>query len=259
MILTESDIKYIVESVINELAQNNVVDNFQWVENYIKSKNPSDDYGDLFWFVRIEQRKKDNENLDQCKRYIKTYEIFSSEQLKYLEKEIKFYCERYNARAYIALNPRSLKTVDFYTDRDFKLKRHDGYERAFNSGRQLDIPERPIAHIDVDSEDINLHNEVIKYLQDNGIDILHQYRTPNNGLHIVIPDKELVRAKKLDFHKFGSDVTGNVNNQMFDRVDMLVDRPIILYANTQSRGYDSLNQSYSNMIAKHPRLGQKHN
>ena len=38
---------------------------------------------------------------------------------------------------------------------------------------------------------------------------------------------------------------------------MLADRPIILYANTVSKGYNELNQKYANMIAKHPKLGAK--
>jgi len=255
MKITNEDIQLMVENVLMELAQNNIVDNFDWVENFIQKNNPNNEWGDNFYYVTIQQRKKDNDNIGQRQRYIRTYEIFTAEQLDSLKKEIIFYCQRYNARAYILLNHRSLNTVDFYTDRDYQRHSHQGYERDFNAGRQLDIKERPIAHIDIDSEDINLQKNVLKYLKDNGITILHSYRTPNNGLHIVIPNKELVRAKNLDFHQFGTDVQGNKGNQKFDRVDMIADRPIILYANTLSKGYDDLNKKYASMIRRNPSLG----
>ena len=241
---------------INEV-QNNVVDNFSFVEKYIHEHNEKDEWGDSFYYVTIQQRKKDNDDIKERVRYIRTYEIFSAAQLESLKQEIVFYCNRYNARAYILLNPRSLNVVDFYTDRDFKLKRHAGYERDFNAGRPLDIPNRPIAHIDIDSENEYLQKSVLMYLQQNEIEPLYVYRTPNNGMHIVIPNKDIVRAKKLDFTQFGSDVKGNNGNEKFNNVDMLADKPIILYANTVSKGYNELNQKYANMIAKHPKLGAK--
>lgn len=242
--------------MINEI-QNNIVDNFSFVEKYIREHNENDEWGDNFYYLTIQQRKKDNDDIKERVRYIRTYEIFSAAQLESLKQEIVFYCNRYNARAYILLNPRSLNVVDFYTDRDFKLKRHAGYERDFNSGRQLDIPNRPIAHIDIDSENEYLQKSVLMYLRQNEIEPLYVYRTPNNGMHIVIPNKDIVRAKKLDFTQFGSDVKGNNGNEKFNNVDMLADKPIILYANTVSKGYNELNQKYANMIAKHPKLGAK--
>ena len=241
---------------INEV-QNNVVDNFSFVEKYIHEHNEKDEWGDSFYYVTIQQRKKDNDDIKERVRYIRTYEIFSAAQLESLKQEIVFYCNRYNARAYILLNPRSLNVVDFYTDRDFKLKRHAGYERDFNAGRQLDVPNRPVAHIDIDSEDEYLQKSVLMYLRQNEIEPLYVYRTPNNGMHIVIPNKDIVRAKKLDFSQFGSDVKGNNGNEKFNNVDMLADRPIILYANTVSKGYGELNQKYADMIARHPKLGKK--
>lgn len=241
---------------INEV-QNNVVDNFSFVEKYIHEHNEKDEWGDSFYYVTIQQRKKDNDDIKERVRYIRTYEIFSAAQLESLKREIVFYCNRYNARAYILLNPRSLNVVDFYTDRDFKLKRHAGYERDFNAGRQLDVPNRPVAHIDIDSENEYLQKSVLLYLRQNEIEPLYVYRTPNNGMHIVIPNKDIVRAKKLDFSQFGSDVKGNNGNEKFNNVDMLADRPIILYANTTSKGYSELNQKYADMIARHPNLGRK--
>lgn len=250
-------IKEAIEDGLQEAMQRNIVDNFDFAENYIRKQNATDVWGDSFYYITIQQRKKDNDTIDERVRYIRTYEIFSAKQLENLKEEIVFYCNRYNARAYILLNPRSLKTVDFYTDRDYKLKRHVGYERDFNSGRQLDIPERPVAHLDIDSEDTTLQQNVLKYLKDNGVEPLYVYRTPNNGMHVVIPNKDVIRAKRLDFSQFGSDVQGNKGNEKFNNVDMLADRPIILYANTMSKGYDDLNKSYAAMIARHPNLGKK--
>lgn len=42
---------------INEV-QNNVVDNFSFVEKYIHEHNEKDEWGDSFYYVTIQQRKK---------------------------------------------------------------------------------------------------------------------------------------------------------------------------------------------------------
>ena len=46
--------------MINEI-QNNIVDNFSFVEKYIREHNEKDEWGDNFYYVTIQQRKKDND------------------------------------------------------------------------------------------------------------------------------------------------------------------------------------------------------
>ena len=46
--------------IINEI-QNNIVDNFSFVEKYIREHNEKDEWGDNFYYVTIQQRKKDND------------------------------------------------------------------------------------------------------------------------------------------------------------------------------------------------------
>ena len=46
--------------MINEI-QNNIVDNFSFVEKYIREHNENDEWGDNFYYLTIQQRKKDND------------------------------------------------------------------------------------------------------------------------------------------------------------------------------------------------------
>lgn len=80
-----------------------IIDNFNSIYGWLEHLN----VGDFYW-IQIYCRKKDGNNISD-KIIIKNYTIFSTDDLKKYESEIKTLCTHNNARAYIWVNPRNYK------------------------------------------------------------------------------------------------------------------------------------------------------
>ena len=263
--LTNKEIKNIIkEMVINTLDNLNEdrtelddgsveIDNFDNCVNLMKFEHP----GDTIYFVQIIKRDKDNPGMHSqfaARQYIKEYYFKTADEFINAKGEIKTLCKSLNARAYIYLNPRSKTVVDQYTQREMNKYRHNrylqnrygGHEMAVAAGRSLDIPERPLCFLDIDSDDFNIIRKVQEMLKDAGITPLFAYRSLNNGLHIILPDKEA--AKKLDL--------SIVNGKGYDRtqrmkmnatVGLEIDKPTLLYANLTPQGYGRQQARFNRM------------
>lgn len=109
--------------------------------------------------------------------------------------------------------------------------------KSLAAGRSLDEPDRPLCFVDIDSSDMEDIKKAMKIIRDAGIKPLYAYRSLNNGLHIILPDKEA--AKKLDF----SSINGNLNGlsqfaKNNAKVSVEIDKPVLLYASLIPNGYD---------------------
>ena len=242
-------VRWSIMSVLNEDRiehQNGMVevDNFDAVKNIMEFKDPND----TLYFVQIVKRDKDNPGQKSefnAAMYLKEYYIKSVKEFEGLEYEIKSICAKENARAYVWLNPRSQAMVDQYTKvnmsrwkRNPKEGRRFGWKaKALAAGKGLDVPERPLCFIDVDSDDRKEITMVMDIIKKAGIKPLYAYRSLNNGMHIILPDKEA--AKKLDF----SPINGNLQGlgrvaKMNAKVGVEIDKPTLLYACLKPQGYD---------------------
>lgn len=85
-----------------------MVDNTELIRSLLKF-----DDDDLFYFLQVLQRGKENEGLGRNSRVIKNYYISSLEYFDKSLDEIKKLCDLFNARAAIRLNRRSFKNVAF--------------------------------------------------------------------------------------------------------------------------------------------------
>lgn len=88
-----------------------MIDNFELIKPLLKFEDECDMY-----FLQILQRKKDHPEgtivgSNNSSRLIKSYNIFSIEQLEKYKKEIKLVCELFQARAGINLNKRNTKKL----------------------------------------------------------------------------------------------------------------------------------------------------
>lgn len=85
------------------------------MNNYplIKQFLTFDTNGDDFYFLQIIQRRKDSP-LSKAQHVVKDYYIKSIEYLETHMDEIEQICKMFNARAYIGLNPVSLKKCSLY-------------------------------------------------------------------------------------------------------------------------------------------------
>lgn len=263
LLITESQISRAIRYAINEMIDEErtenqdgtvEVDNFQTVSEFMKFEKP----GDTIYFVKIIKRDKDNpgqkSQFDAC-QYLKEFYFKSNQEFMDAENEIKTLCKSLNARAYIYMNPRSKAVIDKYTKIEMqKIQRnaytrakYGGHEMALAAGRSLDLPERPICFVDVDSDDQKDINAAMKIIQDAGIKPIFAYRSLNNGIHIILPNKE--DAKKLDFTPITGDLSGlGRRAKMNAKVGVEIDKAVLLYACLKPQGYEKQQARFQNFV-----------
>lgn len=234
--ITESQLTYL-SSLYEDVDTHSqyTVDNFDLVSKIIQF-NSSDD----FYYVEIIKRKKDNPtDAFRYRQFIKYYVITSVQQLQSLKQEIMQLCQNNNARAYILLNPRSASQVAAYTSilkkrfaqRGKGYGKYRGHEFEFAAGQHKENWEsRPISFIDIDSTDTRIFAKVKDILNMYGIQPTAEYKTPNGGLHIIVPDK---KAKYIDFSSFDN----GKHLGKYATVHFNMDSPTLLYSDVIPQGY----------------------
>lgn len=234
LIITERQLTYL--SLLNEDDSSvYTVDNFDLVYKLINLNND-----DEFYYIEIIKRKKDNPTDSfRYAQYLKYYIITSKEQLQSLKPEIIKMCNDNNARAYILLNPRSAKAVNDYTQvlkqkfaqRGKGFGKYRGHEFEVAAGQHKENwNSRPISFIDIDSTNTAIFDKVKEILKMYGITPIAEYKTPNGGLHIIVPDK---KAKYIDFSSFDN----GKHLGKYATVHFNMDAPTLLYSNIIPQGY----------------------
>lgn len=214
------------------------VDNFDKIKEILIKPEHEDDV----WFIPIIQRHKDNPHLyferDAC-NYITSYYIHNVDELCEKEDEIKAVCHATNSRAYIHINKRSMVEITDYANnvlkprfKKYNQKHYMGHELEVAAGQAKDWDKRKLCFLDIDSDDENVHQKVMQLLQQHNITPLWEYRSMNNGWHILLPDKE--EAKKIDF----SVIDNGQNYGRYATVGLEIDKRILLYARLKPNGYD---------------------
>ena len=128
----------------------------------VKLDKPTD-----FLFCQIIQRKKEHPELGSNNRVIKTYYIYSNNDLlnKYKPEIIKL-CEAFNARAYIHLVPRDSNRLALETLRSTAEKIANGQQRdvknVYNTvcGQYPSKDYEKLWIVDIDTKDINVLNQI---------------------------------------------------------------------------------------------------
>ena len=262
IIISESAIRNALRQSINEMMDEDRVelpngaveiDNFENVREMMKFDNP----GDTIYFVQLMKRDKDNPGQHSPRnaaQYIKNYFFKSIDEFNAAEKEIKYLCASERARACIFLNPRSKAVIDKYTS-NYLRRVHGNRDTAMAiaAGRSFDSvlegPERSICFVDVDSADQNDINMTMKIIQDAGITPLFAYRSMNNGIHIILPDKEA--AKKLDFTPITGDLSGLRRRAKLNaKVSLEIDKSTLLYAFLKPQGYGKQDARFTRLAGQ---------
>lgn len=240
LLINEQDLHNIINTALMILKEDKMqindytVDNFDLVSQLMNFKSDDD-----FYFIKIIKRKKDNPNDSfRYQQFIKNYWITSVGELQSLKQEIISICQQNNARAYIYMNPRQASVVNNYVPvlkKRFAQKgkgysKYRGHETEFASGQSKDWDSRPISFLDIDSTDPKVFEKVHKILDAYGITALAEYKTPNGGLHILLPDK---KARNLDWSMFDD---GKHLGQ-YATVHFNIDSPTLLFSDIQPQGY----------------------
>lgn len=239
-------VKKLIENIVRRVIKEErsvdeegvvTIDNFEDAKRLLLKPENNDDV----WFVQIIKRHKDNPDQhfrrNACE-YVSYYLIHNAKELEEKREEIIAVCKSTNSRAYIHPNKRSLISISDYANNVLKprFRRHKnydfmGHETEIAAGQAKDWPDRKLCFLDIDSDDERIYNKVIDILKQHNIEPMWEYRSMNNGWHILLPDKEQVR--KIDFsvidngYKFGR----------FATVGLEIDKPILLYASLKPNGY----------------------
>ena len=229
-----------INQVLNE-AQTTKVDNFNLVAKIMKQ-----DDDDLFYFIEIIQRKKDNlqmqfrrQGLDNFtnKNYIKSYSVSTAQELMAIRNEIITLCEKYNARAYITINPRSKKRVSNYVQHCknkglFKGREYEhaaGQHKEFNDSMFDWETLHPYGLIYIDIPNKEAQDKLESILQRFNLKPVEMYITPNGGKHYIMPDRV---CKYLNFSEFEKYRPHNHSRRNNDPMVLFKgDAPMILYSN----------------------------
>lgn len=93
-----------------------IVDNFDQILNLISFNNK-----DEFYFIQVIQRKKDGNDVKVSSGYrkIKSFYIFSKEELINNKDRIRELCKNNNARAYININVRNAKEISLHCIQEY--------------------------------------------------------------------------------------------------------------------------------------------
>lgn len=181
-----------------------IINNLEELKKLLVFKQNNKNKPEIYYFVQVIQRKKDNPELEiqEIQRY--AWWITS---LRYLEKSwnrIQKMCEVYNARAYISITPRSLekfgKQCMFeYSKRvannDYSNIQHIPKRVALSNEtlQSRGVINKPRWILDVDYESKEIAKEVSNFISNYTI-VLSTIKTVT-GYHIVI---ESFNFTKLD-------------------------------------------------------------
>ena len=187
------------------------VDNFNKIKSLLSFKSE-----DEFYFVQILQRKKDHKDgspvakvgSNNSSRLIKSYFIYSVEQLDQMRPEIVEVCKTFNARAGINLNSRNTKEVALEMMerlvQTIRSNNQSSLHRLYNTvcGQHYAGKDN-VWIIDVDHTNMRDINSMIAHIEQNlqPIGLKFKALIPSKaGFHII--------TSKFDSHQFGIDFPG---------------------------------------------------
>lgn len=187
-----------------------MINNFDKIKNLLDFPNE-----DVFYFLSLIKRKKENPEMPKSEIVINNYYITSIEHLEKIEDEIISCCNLFNARAYINLNKRSFKRVGLEA---FKIittyiveEEYKSIRRAFNSaaGKYSSDPNKKwILDFDYKPESIDWLIELKGYLyalEPITVDKVITTIPTKNGIHVITkpfnPKQFKIEFPDVEIHK----------------------------------------------------------
>lgn len=196
-----------------------MVDNFDQLAEFITFESVRD-----FYFVQIIRRAKDVPEIGSNNQYIKSYSVYSSEEL--LEKKIRIMdlCNRMGARAYMHPAPRNDETIALMMlEETAKLIRERQYPNTRNlwttmCGRYIAPGGKRLWIIDVDGVGVTDSDERIHL-----ISMLDSYQPIN------VPKERAWVPTKNGWHLITIPFDLNAFKNEFPNIDVHKNNPTLLY------------------------------
>lgn len=182
---------------------------------------------DIFYFVQVLQRKKENPELGNNSRLIKAYFITSLEKLDKQYDEMVKLAELFNARVMINLNPRNFRKAGFHmlqkiancmSNDDF-YSLHKVYTSVCGEYHS-EIDKRWL--IDIDKEDMDKKDKIVQYIQLAHLQMAEHKTAGNYKVLGEIPSKSGVHIITNPFNL-------DAFNKTFPGIDCQKNNPVNLY------------------------------
>ena len=199
------------------------IDNTKLIRDYLHFDNP-----DVFYFVQIWKRRKENPEMDKGVVVIDSFYINSLDSFDKKIPMIKNLCEEHNARAYINLNELSHEKVTYEAISILVngLKRGNTREWmgvANSACGQVNASKEKLWLIDLDGSDVDKADEIEKYV--NSCEPLVDKNTGQeigNKVVLRVPSKNGMHMMVRTFNK-------EKFNTVFPNIDIHKNNPTILY------------------------------
>ena len=210
-----------------------MTDNFDKIRPLLKFE----EWGD-FYFLQILQRKKDGNDVpngsDNQRRLLKDWHIRSIEMLDEIKDEVVSICNENNARAYIRLNKRNMKTIAmaFAEETLKKVRTNQQFGSIYGEINSV-IGRYPEPGKDNKTWIVDIDNTIVdSALVKNIKDIIANYCAPFDVEKIVavIPTKSGVHLIARPFnHEAFNRMFSQLKLPAGNEVDIKKDNPTILY------------------------------
>lgn len=188
------------------------VDNYQTIRSLLQFDDP-----DLFYFLQIMKRRKDNPELEKDMILIDNRYYYSMKEFDMDENWVRFLCDHCNARAYLRLNRRSAKQVAFKTlSRTAEIISNGDYKNVkrtyLSVAGEFHSEKEKTWIVDLDGD----------YELEKVIQTIESLDPPIQKVRSIIPTKNGVHLISKPFQK-------NLFLQRFPNIDIHTDNPTLLY------------------------------
>jgi hypothetical protein len=201
----------------------NPIDNYKLIEPHLRWDN-----SDMFYFIQIFKRRKDNPGMDKDMVLIDNFYIYTKEQFDKIYPLIKTTCNAHNARAYFRFNRRSAKQTALQSlKRLTEMIIQENYKSAKGSyasaAGEFHAEKDKTWIIDVDDIDLKDLSDREK-IKDILIDL--QIKTGREPLILEFPSRNGIHYITRAFNSKEYEM---IIKEMDIRTDLHKDNPTILY------------------------------
>jgi hypothetical protein len=192
-----------------------MIDNFNQIEKLLKFDSPNE-----FYFIQILIRKKDVPEIGSNSRVLKTYYIYSIEQLHKYKEEMIIMAKTFNARIMIHLNRRNAYNIALELMEDLAHNIRGNHLRTLDKsyssvcGKHHSEKDKTWI-VDIDGDDIRYKLKILRLIR-----TLEPYDT--NKLIAEIPTKN-------GYHLITRPFNSQKFSEIYPEISLHKNNPSILY------------------------------
>lgn len=180
---------------------NRFIDNFDKVRGHLVFDTEDD-----FYHIQVIQRRKEIDSLTSNNRVLRQYIIHNISQFDHIKSDIVDICNKYNARAYINPNRKSLKkatleTLKTVSERIYSDQYIGAQNDFYSSVGKIGTNYKKLWIVDIDVKSMDTIKEIttfISQIEPNvGTDKVEYMLETKNGYHLITNPFNLQSFKEV--------------------------------------------------------------